>query len=156
MHPNEDLILKFYTAFQDRDFVTMQNSYHSDAKFSDPVFPGLSSKEVKAMWQMLITSAKALRIDFQNISANDTQGRCQWQAWYPFSKTGRKVHNVITATFEFKDGKIVRHHDDFDFWRWSRMALGIPGVLLGWSPIIRNKVQQTAAKQLAKFIAINQ
>lgn len=153
MHPNENLILKFYTAFQNGDFVTMQNSYHADAKFSDPVFSGLSSKEVQAMWQMLITSAKELKVNFKNISANDTQGRCQWEAWYPFSTTGRKVHNVITATFRFKDGKIINHQDDFDFWRWSRMALGMPGVLLGWSPIIRNKVQQTAAKRLAKFIA---
>jgi len=110
----------------------MQNAYHPEARFSDPVFPGLSAKEVRAMWQMLVSSASDLKVSFKNVSANDQRGECQWEAWYTFTTTGRKVHNVIRATFEFKEGKIFRHRDDFDFWRWSRMALGTPGLLLGY------------------------
>ena len=131
----------------------MQNAYHPEARFSDPVFPGLSAKEVRAMWQMLVSSASDLKVSFKNVSANDQRGECQWEAWYTFTTTGRKVHNVIRATFEFKEGKIFRHRDDFDFWRWSRMALGTPGLLLGWSPMIINKARSTAGRRLQKFMS---
>jgi hypothetical protein len=66
--------------------------------------------------------------------------------------TGRRVHNKIDATFQFQDGKIIRHHDRFNFWKWSFMALGPVGLFLGWSPFIKNKVRKQAAKNLEKFI----
>ena len=55
------------------------------------------------------------------------KGSADWTADYLFSKTGRQVFNEIHAEFEFKDGKIFRHHDTFDIWKWSRQALGISG-----------------------------
>ncbi|MFY7942354.1 MAG: nuclear transport factor 2 family protein, partial [Burkholderiaceae bacterium] len=70
-----------------------------------------------------------------------------------FSKTGRQVLNQIDAQFEFSDGLIHRHIDRFDFWRWSRQALGAPGVLLGWSSFLRGQVQQQAARSLDAFVA---
>jgi hypothetical protein len=152
MNANEALIRKFYTAFGQRDFLTMQSCYHNDATFSDPAFPGLSSKEVKAMWQMLLTASKDLHVQFSNVNANELAGSCHWDAYYTFSRTGRKVHNSIDATFEFRDGLIYRHKDHFDFWRWSRQALGTSGMLLGWSAFLRNKVQSTARSGLGRFI----
>ncbi|MBA3630597.1 MAG: hypothetical protein H0W55_13180 [Actinobacteria bacterium] len=34
------------------------------------------------------------------------------------------VHNKIGVSFSFRDGLNIRHRDHFDFYRWSRMALG--------------------------------
>lgn len=152
MHPNELLIHTFYKAFQAKDFATMQGLYRDDASFSDPVFQNLSTKEVRAMWQMLISASNDLKIEFSNVSADDRVGKCTWQAWYTFTTTGRKVHNVINANFAFREGKILSHLDSFDFWRWSRMALGTPGMLLGWTPFILNKVRKTARKRLGHFL----
>jgi hypothetical protein len=152
MHPNHRLIRQFYEAFQNKDYKTMQNAYHSEAIFNDPVFQNLSAQEVKAMWQMLTTSGTDLRIECSDVSADDRSGKCLWQAWYTFTTTGRKVHNVIHAKFEFRNGKVYRHDDQFNFWRWSKMALGTPGLLLGWTPLIRNKVRKMARKRLEKFI----
>jgi hypothetical protein len=156
MHPNEQLIHQFYTAFQNKDFRTMQNAYHPKGKFSDPVFQNLSSEEVQAMWQMLITSGSDLKLIFNKVQANDSKGSAHWEAWYTFSGSGRKVHNIIDANFEFKDGKIYWHRDHFYFWRWSKMALGTSGLLLGWSSFLRKKVRRTANSRLLKFIAKNQ
>ena len=50
------------------------------------------------------------------------------------------------------DGLIATHRDRFNFWRWSRQALGLPGVLLGWSPSLKRKVRSTAAENLKKFL----
>lgn len=151
MHPNEQLIHQFYKAFQARDFRTMQNLYRDDAGFSDPVFQNLNAKEVRAMWEMLISASNDLKIEFSEVSADDRSGKCLWQAWYTFTSTGRKVHNVIHAKFAFRDGKILSHYDTFDFWRWSKMALGTSGLLLGWTPFLLKKVRATARKRLESF-----
>ncbi|MEQ1587396.1 MAG: nuclear transport factor 2 family protein, partial [Cyclobacteriaceae bacterium] len=86
---------------------------------------------------------------------NGNSGSCLWLASYSFSKTGRKVNNRIQAAVTFKDGLIFDHRDDFDLWRWSRMALGTPGLLLGWSSFLKNKIHQNARKSLKKFMKEN-
>ena len=62
-----------------------------------------------------------------------------------------KLIERFYACFRFQDGKIIRHRDRFDFWRWSRMALGPAGLILGWSPMLKNKVRRQAAKSLARY-----
>ncbi len=150
---HQQLIEQFYTAFQNRDYTTMQSCYHADAIFHDPVFQNLDANQVRAMWQMLLTSAKDLKVSFDTIQTSGNTGSCNWQAWYTFSKTGRPVHNIIQTSFEFKDGKIFRHRDSFDLWRWSRQALGASGLLLGWSPVVQNKIRDNADAALQKYIA---
>ena len=53
------------------------------------------------------------------------------------------------------EGLIASQRDRFDFWRWSRQALGAPGLLLGWSPMLKKKVRATAAANLQAFLARN-
>ena len=167
MHPNAELLTGFYGAFAAKDGDAMASAYAADARFSDPVFTALRGSEIGAMWKMLCARATDLRIKASGIDADDTEGRAHWEAWYTLSprgsgktssaagvsKTGRKVHNVIDAKFEFEDGKITVHRDHFDFWRWSRMALGTPGKLLGWTPMLRHAVRKEARHGLDKFIA---
>jgi hypothetical protein len=153
MHPNAELIERFYRAFAAKDPEPMVKAYADAARFSDPVFPDLSAAEARGMWRMLTGRAKDLEITFRDVSADDRRGRAHWEARYTFTATGRSVHNVIDAEFELADGRIVRHVDRFDFWRWSRMALGPSGTLLGWTPFLQRKVQTNAKKQLEKFLA---
>jgi hypothetical protein len=83
-----------------------------------------------------------------------TERSAHWDAHYRFSATGRLVLNRIDASFEFDpQGLILRHRDRFDFWAWSRQALGLPGLLLGWSPMLRNKVRAQAAGNLARYLS---
>lgn len=152
MHANEELIRRFYTAFQARDGAAMAACYHPQVQFSDPVFPDLRGAHAGGMWKMLCAKAADLKIEFRDIHANDNTGRAHWEAWYPFSATGRRVHNVIDASFEFRDGRIVRHVDRFDFHRWAGQALGPAGKLLGWTPLLRNKVRAMAAKNLDTYL----
>jgi limonene-1,2-epoxide hydrolase len=155
MNEHANLITKFYNAFQQKDWKTMQSCYHAEVIFNDPVFTNLKGKEAKAMWHMLAANAKNFSLIFSDILTQDQKGSCHWEATYSFSKTGRTVINKIDASFEFKDGLIYRHNDHFDFWKWTRMALGVSGVLLGWSSFLQNKVRSTAMGGLRKFIAEN-
>ncbi len=153
MHPNEQLIETFYTCFQRRDAPGMIACYHPDIEFSDPVFQGLKGPRAGAMWRMLAERAKDLQMEFSNIRADDTTGAAHWEARYTFSETGRPVHNVIDAAFQFRDGKILRHTDTFDLWRWAGMALGTKGKLLGWLPPVQAAIRKKAAGNLERFIA---
>jgi hypothetical protein len=148
----KEFIIQFYLAFQTLNYREMQKAYHPEAQFTDPVFGTLNCQEVKAMWEMLLTKGKDLQITYSNVQAMQSTGSCRWEAWYTFSMTGRYVHNIIDSSFEFKDGKIFRQKDTFDLWRWSRYALGTSGVLLGWSPLVQNKVKAGARESLKKFM----
>ncbi|MFT3754945.1 MAG: nuclear transport factor 2 family protein [Pseudoxanthomonas sp.] len=150
MHPNAQLIERLYSAFAKRDYATMNACYAADATFEDAVF-NLKGEQIGQMWHMLCANAKEFSLEFRDVSASDTSGSAHWEARYVFSSTGRPVHNVIDAEFQIRDGKIVAHRDRFDFWRWSRQALGVAGLLLGWTPILQNKVRAQAAKNLAAF-----
>ena len=149
---NRALIERFYRAFQQRDGEAMAACYHANAHFRDPVFE-LQGARVGAMWQMLTSRGADLRVEYADISADAAGGSADWQAWYKFSATGRQVHNIISARFRFAEGLIIDHVDAFDFWRWSRQALGPVGMLLGWSPMLHGKVRSQAARALDHYIA---
>jgi ketosteroid isomerase-like protein len=149
---NKTLITRFYEALNRKDYTTMQQMYADNASFSDSVFVNLNSKEVRAMWEMLLTSAKDLTVVVSDIKATDDTGECKWEAFYTFTATGRKVHNIIFANFVFSHGKIVKHTDRFDLYRWSKMAFGFSGLLLGFTGFFQNKVRMTALSRLHKFM----
>lgn len=146
------VIDRFYSAFQQRDWKTMQACYHPQVVFSDPVFNNLQGRKAGAMWHMLVEAGNDLKIEYENVVVNDKTGSCTWRAQYTFSRTGRKVNNVIHATFEVEGDLIKRHVDNFDLWRWAGMALGTPGVLFGWTPLMKGKIRNMAESRLRKFI----
>jgi hypothetical protein len=147
---NQSLIEHFYRAFQQRDGAAMTRFYHPQATFTDPAF-SLRGEQIGKMWRMLCARGADLRVEFANVQADDSSGSVDWQAWYTFSTTGRPVHNIVHARLCFADDLIIEHIDDFDFWRWSRQALGPAGLLLGWSPVLKQKVRGQAALALERF-----
>ena len=155
MHPHNQLIEKFYSSFQQLDWRGMNDCYHEDVFFYDPVFENLNAAQVKAMWEMLCRNAVDFSLEYSDVKADDEYGSCNWKATYIFSATGRPVVNYIKAHFQFHEGKIVEHMDNFSLWKWSRQALGAKGLLLGWSGLVQNKVRKTAKKRLEKFMLAN-
>ena len=156
-HPNAELVARFYTAFAALDDAAMVECYAADVSFRDEVFVLRGREEVGGMWRMLCSATRAKGRDawslsFDGVEADDRHGRARWQAHYRFSATGRLVDNEIASEFEFRDGLILAQRDRFDFWRWSRQALGPSGALLGWTPMFRRKVQARAAANLRAFL----
>ena len=152
MNANQELLITFYKAFQNKDFRTMQKCYADNAVFNDEVFKNLNAKEVRAMWEMLIQRGKDLQIEVKNIQVDDSTGHAEWIASYTFSSTKRKVVNRIKADFVFENSKIVIHTDHFDFYTWARQALGVTGLFLGWTNYLNNKVSKKALEGLHKFM----
>ena len=147
------LIENFYNAFNKLDANSMVTCYHDNIVFEDPAFGILKGVHAKNMWYMLCESQKGkdFKITYSNIDVNDLNGKAHWEAYYTFSKTGRKVHNVIEAKFEFMDGKIIKHTDNFDLYKWSIQALGIKGFLLGKTTFFKKKLNSQTNNLLTKY-----
>ncbi len=145
------LIAQFYRSFQARQAEAMAACYHPDVVFSDPGFPRLVGREAGDMWAMLLSRATDLDISYSDIKTDAQEGSANWVARYTFSATKRPVENRISARFTFQDGKIIRHIDSFNLWRWSAQALGPVGMLLGWSPMIQGKIRGQAAEGLRRY-----
>ncbi len=143
-----ELIERFYGAFARKDGEAMAACYAPDVVFSDPAFGRLEGEEAGDMWRMLTGRAQDLVI---TLAEHDDRS-AHWLADYTFS-TGRKVHNDVRAEFRVSDGLIIEHHDRFSFYAWSRQALGPPGLLLGWTPMLKSKVRAEARKGLEEFRA---
>lgn len=145
---------KFYAAFARLDGESMQACYAPNAHFEDEIFTLEGPRQIGGMWRMLCEATKAKGLPHWKLEVSQvTEQSAHWDAHYLFSATGRKVLNRIDARFEFDaNSLIVKHRDHFDFWAWSRQALGAPGVLLGWTPFLRNKVRAQAASNLKRFL----
>ncbi len=152
MTPNEEVIYQFYTAFANRDYKTMQNSYADEAIYNDAVFVGLNVKETQAMWQMLLSQSADIQVKFSDIKELDGVVTTSWEARYTFSATGKKVVNRVEATFELFDGRIIRHTDNFNFYKWAKQAFGFGGFLLGWTNVFKERVRQTAQSKLENYL----
>ncbi|WP_295959309.1 nuclear transport factor 2 family protein [Rhodoferax sp.] len=159
MHPNQRTLERFYAAFAQLDADTMAACYAEDAQFDDEVFSLHGKRELGGMWRMLCAATRTQgrdvwELESSGLQADASTGKAHWEAHYRFSTTGRLVHNRIDSAFSFNPaGLIVNHVDRFDFWRWSRQALGTPGLLLGWTPLLLTKVRRQAAANLKKFLA---
>lgn len=153
MSVNKQIIEKFYTAFQQLDYKTMQECYSDDIIFNDPVFLILKGNEARAMWEMLCKNARDFSLSFSDIELiNHEYATCSWTASYTFSRTGRKVVNNIKAFMKLKDGKIIEHSDGFQLSAWAAQALGWKGVLFGWTGFMKRGIQKNARRNLAYFI----
>jgi len=88
-------------------------------------------------------------VELAEHTSDGDSGSARWIAHYTFSQTGRPVVNDVRASFRFADGLIADHRDDFDFKRWARQAIGLPGLL----PPVRSAVRKKARAGLDEFIA---
>jgi len=148
-----DIIEQFYSAFKNLDAENMIACYHKDIVFKDPAFGILKGAKAKNMWRMLCQNQKGkdFKISYADINFSNNKGTARWEAHYTFSKTGRKVHNKITAVFEFKDGKIIKHTDSFHLYRWAQQTFGLTGYFIGWTPFFSKKLQVQTHAMLSKF-----
>jgi ketosteroid isomerase-like protein len=151
----EQLLNKFYDSFHDLDAEAMTACYHPNIVFEDPAFGILIGDRAKNMWKMLLASQKGKKFDISHeiVYVNNKEGRVNWEAKYVFSKTGRNVHNRISAHFKFKDGLIIDHRDHFNLHHWAAMAMGWKGRLIGGTSFFKKKLQSQTNNMLNKFLA---
>ncbi len=152
MDPKE-IINQFYNAFAQGNAKAMNKHYAEKVCFKDPAFGSLKNERVKFMWLMLLSQKRDdTSITYEIIEVSENTAIVKWVAKYQFGPKERKVINHVTSELCLENQKIVEHYDDFNLWRWTRQALGIPGLLFGWSSFMRQKIQKQLNKRLDRFI----
>jgi len=152
-HEPKNIIENFYEAFCALDAERMVEWYHTDVTFEDPAFGVLKGEQAKNMWRMLCESqqGKNFTVKTSNITYQENKGLARWEAYYVFGKGKRKVHNVINAEFQFKDGKIINHIDKFNLYKWAKQAIGFKGFLVGWTTYFKRKLHKQTNQRLMAF-----
>lgn len=124
----------FYDAFCAHDAAGVEHYYAEDVRFKDAIFTFDDRAGTMRMWRVLLAPAAGARFRYRLLEATADTAKVEWIADYKFPATGRPVHNVITATLVVKDGKVVRHTDDFSWRDWSRQAFPL-GSLSNFAPV---------------------
>lgn len=146
---DQDVVNRYWDALGEGNGAAMAECYADDATFRDPIFD-LKGDRIGAMWRGLMDGKNDLIVETSPLTFENGVATGTWTASYTFRATGRMVINRIDSTIVAKGGKIVAHEDQFPFWKWSRMALGPTGVLLGWTPMVKAKVRKMAAKRIRR------
>lgn len=159
----EAAVAAFYAAFARLEPPAMAPLYADAVQFRDEAFNLSGRAATMAMWSMLCDGVRGQgaagravwRLEASAIRRDPADARAvlaHWDVDYLFGPAQRRVHNRIDARFVFDaSGRVVEHVDRFDFWRWSRQAVGLPGLLLGWSPWLKGKVATQAGRQLERY-----
>jgi hypothetical protein len=152
---------RFFEAFALGDWQSMARCYHDKASFSDPVYPDLREERIVYMWHQLLAAATTaeskgssnnalclnnLQLEYKVLFGDERKAQVQWFATYQYGK--RPVRNEVLSTLAIWDDKIVRQVDEFNFWRWSRQARGLPGLAFGAMPWYQRSVQRSAQSRL--------
>lgn len=154
MNAGAEVVERLYAALAQRDHAGMAACYGPAARFSDPVFPALQGPEIGQMWRMLCERGTDLQVVAGPVRETDG-GRLlvDWEARYTYRATRRPVHNRIRASFFLERDLIRDHTDAFNLYAWARQALGLPGVLFGWSAPFQRTIRSRARRALAADVA---
>ncbi|RZS99238.1 nuclear transport factor 2 family protein [Aquimarina brevivitae] len=147
----EEVIKNFYTGLSERDAEKMVSYYHKDIVFEDPVFGKLEGEDAVKMWHWLCLNGKDLKIKFSDIRIDNDKGTAKWEARYSYGKRKRPIFNKVSAEFEFKDGKIIKHTDNFSLKNWATQAIGWKGKVIGGTEYFKKKLQFRSKKLLENF-----
>ncbi|KAG8793616.1 hypothetical protein FRC16_010881 [Serendipita sp. 398] len=152
----EQLVEKYLAAYKAYDLAAMDACTDPEFTFSDPAFPSLNSKQAKGMFSMFVNNREKnkMELEYKDIKKgiNDLTYTATYTVRYIF--TGRPVTNVIQSTFTISptSNLLLSQVDAFPFYTWAKQALGLPGLLLGWTGYLQSQVQHNAGQSLEKYM----
>ena len=128
MHPNRELLDRFFTALNRHDADAMAACYTPDAHFRDIAFDRKGRDRIHEMWRMICSGD--IQADCEIDHADAASGAAHSTFTYHFGASkeppspGRPVINPIKSTFTFRDGLIAKQEDYCNPHAWARQAIG--------------------------------
>lgn len=151
MHPNEQLLTNLFQCLNAHNASGIAACYREDATFQDIAFRLRNKKQIHAMWDMICSPNKKglsdIKATVQELTANDSTAHAVVIEDYTYRDNGRKVHNKITSTFEFRDGRILKQEDRCDPVSWANQAIGgVKGFIAGHIEFARRLIAMNKLK----------
>jgi hypothetical protein len=158
MHPNADTITKFYAAFAQLDPEAMGACYADDVRFDDEVFSLRGKAQTMGMWRMLCEATRAKgkddwKLEYSGIEADANDRPRPLGRPLPLQRHRAPGAQPHRRRLHLQPARPDRHAPR----PLQLLGLVAPGarragLLLGWTPMLRNKVKQQAAHNLRKFM----
>jgi hypothetical protein len=124
----KDVATRFYKSFTTLHPEQLGALYAPDVQFQDSIFQYQDRAGVTKMWTTLLGVKPAPVIRYSVVSVAGEVVHGQWIADYVLF--GHKVHNVVSSTLTIRNGRIVKHTDEFPFTPWLAQVLGLEGTKL--------------------------
>lgn len=151
MHPNKQLLINFFTAIQNNNVDALSDCYHDELHYSDDILDDLYGDDARAMLNWFVSTREQARmLGFRILDVTDRRGRARWEIEYRSARSGRLINREIESEFQFEDGKIIYHHDYFDWGRWARRTFGPYGTHVSWAPT-RDRVRRKVRKAIDEY-----
>lgn len=142
-----EIVKEFYEALNKRDYKIVNGLYHSEAKYRDEIFD-FNGIEIHALWYNATLPEMDISVKLESIREEGDKVITEWEMRYTLDIIKRRINLKEKGVFEFKDEKIYRHTDTYDFWAWCTQAFGAIGRVMGWSNWLRNRVRNQARKSV--------
>lgn len=140
---------RFFEALRRADVSVIDNCYHPQISYSDPLFEDLRGTRVALRWRMLLTQATSFSLEHSLVFADERKAQVQWTANYLLN--GRSVRIPMLSTLAIWDDLIVRQVDEYDLWKYCRQTHGLTGTLLGGLQFFQKIIKRRARNELERF-----
>lgn len=145
---------RFFDAMQRCDTEALRTSYHPALRFDDPLISTTSVGD-RLDWCGMLWSPRDAdgqriwQLELEEVRTRGALATARWNLRYRYTPTKRLIDQALHSHFSFDaDGRITTQRDSFDFWRWSRQAHGLLGLLLGWTPLMWDQAREQARASL--------
>lgn len=145
---------RFFDALRRCDKAALRDCCSPGLRFDDPLI-SITGRDDRLDWCTLLWTPcdgdgqRIWHLELDDVHTRGPLGTARWNLRYRYTPTGRLIELAVTSQFTFDpDGSITAQRDSFDFWRWSRQAHGLLGLLLGWTPLLWDQARDQARVSL--------
>ena len=114
--PRVALTEKIFNELRHDNTEILDNFYHQDIEFQDPVGKVQGLSVMKKYYQEMYQSVESIRFVFQRYSVTDNRYYFSWDMYLKTPKLNSGEEFVVGGVSEilFKDGLVIYHRDYFD------------------------------------------
>jgi hypothetical protein len=142
----------YFDAFSKGDYRTMRSLCDPKITFNDPVYTSLQGKSVFALHHFMAERRICPTITIRSISEKGNRVKVKWTNEYEYATYKTHISIDVRSIFHFEHTSIISQTDQYNLWKWSKMALGFTGTYLGWTPMFRSTLRRSSQQSLATFI----
>lgn len=141
-------------ALRSGDLDSIARCYDANAEYSDPVLGGLGAGSARRAWSLILPLLRDPCWHFSVVDVGLCSSRSRSRLEFLFAPTARPVVLDISTVLCIRDGRIVRHDDEFSLSDWAK-ALPFPECLWARSRCFRHtgRFRTSTGFRLPAFIA---
>lgn len=139
---------RLQVALRTGDLDAIARCYNPFAAYSDPVLGDLGAGSARQAWSLILPLLRSPSWSFSIDDVGLLSSRASTRLTFLFAPTARPVTLDISTVLQVRDGRIVRHDDDFSLFAWSQ-GLPFPQRLVARSRSFRRRVNREARGGIA-------